>query len=110
VEEPFMEFRDYVRIMRAHWVGVLVLVAFGLVAATGYNLHAAKVYEASASGILGVPTSGGPDSSAGTSTLNDQYAKSRATSYVAVAKGLDIATAVQRELKVSTSPIPRTRC
>jgi capsular exopolysaccharide synthesis family protein len=99
-----MEFKDYVRIMRAHWVGVLVLVAFGLLAATGYNLHAAKVYEASASGILGVPASGSPDSSAGTSTLNDQYAKSRATSYVAVAKGLDVATAVQHELKVTTSP------
>jgi capsular exopolysaccharide synthesis family protein len=101
-----MEFKDYVRIMRAHWVGVVVLMALGVLAAVGYNLQAAKVYEASASGILGVPSSGSGDASsrAGTAALNDQYAKSRATSYVSVAKGLDIASAVQQQLGVTTSP------
>jgi capsular exopolysaccharide synthesis family protein len=98
-----MEFKDYVRIMRAHWVGVLVLVALGVLAAVGYNLQAAKVYEASANGFLGIPSSGkGAD--AGTANLNDQYAKSRVPSYIAVAKALDIATAVQKDLGVSTPP------
>jgi capsular exopolysaccharide synthesis family protein len=95
-----MEFKDYVRIMRAHWVGVLVLVVLGVLAAVGYNLQAAKVYEASATGFLG----SGTTKDAGTANLNDQYAKSRAASYVSIARGADIATAVQQELDVSTPP------
>jgi capsular exopolysaccharide synthesis family protein len=95
-----MEFKDYVRIMRAHWVGVLVLVALGVLAAVGYNLQAAKVYEASANGFLGSGKAG----NSGIANLNDQYAKSRVPSYVAIARGLDIATAVQGDLKVTTPP------
>ncbi|WP_191907844.1 polysaccharide biosynthesis tyrosine autokinase [Nocardioides cynanchi] len=98
-----MEFKDYVRIMRAHWVGVLVLVALGVLAATGYNLSAPKVYEASASGLLGAPSVGGQNSE-GTANLNDQYAKSRVISYLSISRGVDIATAVQKQLGVSTSP------
>jgi len=95
-----MEFKDYVRIMRAHWVGVLVLVALGVLAAAGYNLSASKVYEASASGFF----SSGKAANPGLASQADQYAKSRATSYVSIAKGLDIATAVQKDLGVTTSP------
>jgi capsular exopolysaccharide synthesis family protein len=95
-----MEFKDYVRILRAHWVGVLVLVALGVLAAAGYNLQAAKVYEASATGFF----NSGRTVNAGNATVNDQYAKSRATSYVSIAKSIDVATAVQQELHLTTPP------
>ena len=95
-----MEFKDYVRVIRAHWVGVVILVVLGVLAAVGYNLQAAKVYEADASGFF----SSGQSSNPGVASLADQYAKSRATSYVSIAKGLDIATAVQKDLGVTTSP------
>jgi capsular exopolysaccharide synthesis family protein len=81
-------------------VGVLVLVALGVIAAVGYNLSAAKVYEASATGFFSSGHNGNP----GLASQNDQYAKSRATSYVAIAKSLDIATAVRSDLGVTTSP------
>jgi capsular exopolysaccharide synthesis family protein len=95
-----MEFRDYVRLMLAHWVGVAVLVCLGVLAAVGYDVQADKVYEASASGFF----TSGATTNPGLATVNDQYAKSRATSYLSIAKGLDIATAVRSDLGVTTAP------
>jgi capsular exopolysaccharide synthesis family protein len=94
-----MEFKDYVRIMLAHWMGVLVLVMLGVLAAVGYNVTQPKVYEATASGFFNVPST---DSS--TAFVTDSYAKSRATSYVSIAKSTDVATAVQKDLGVTTTP------
>jgi len=99
-----MEFKDYVRVIRAHWVGVVILVVLGVLAAVGYNLQASKVYEASASGFFNSgPSVGDAASQSGNAIVDDQYAKSRATSYVSIARSLDIATAVQKALGVTTS-------
>ena len=47
-----MELSDYLRILRAHWVGVVVLAVVGVLAAFAYNQTQTQVYEASATGLV----------------------------------------------------------
>jgi len=88
-----MEFKDYVRIVLAHWVGVLVLVVAGVAGAAVYNLTQPRVYQASATGFV---TSGATENSSD-ATINDALAKSRVTSYVAVATSSRVAERVLKD-------------
>jgi capsular exopolysaccharide synthesis family protein len=96
-----MEFKDYVRIVLAHWVGVLVLAVAGVAAAGVYNLTQPKVYEATATGFV---TAGSPGDTTSETTLADQLAKSKVSSYVAVATSTKVANRVIAALDLSTSP------
>jgi capsular exopolysaccharide synthesis family protein len=94
-----MEFKDYVRIVVAHWVGVLVLVLVGLGGAAVYNLTQPEVYEASATGFFSTGVSSDP----GLASVSDSVAKSRATSYVSIAKSSTIANAVAKAMGLPSS-------
>ena len=85
-----MELSDYLRILRAHWVGVVVLAVVGVLAAFAYNQTQTQVYEASATGLV---TTGKTGNSSDAS-IGDNLAKSRVTSYVAIATSTDVAQAV----------------
>jgi capsular exopolysaccharide synthesis family protein len=85
-----MEFKDYVRIVLAHWLGVVVLAVVGVLAALGYNQTEPAVYQASATGLVTI----GKTSDSSEATIGDSLAKSRVTSYVAIATSTDVAQAV----------------
>lgn len=91
-----MELRDYLRILRAHWVGVLVITILTIGAAAAYTFTRVPVYAADANGFVSI---GGNENPA-LSTLNDQLAKSRATSYVDIAKSRATAQEVNRLLNL----------
>jgi capsular exopolysaccharide synthesis family protein len=95
-----MEFKDYVRIVLAHWVGVLVLAVAGVAAAGVYNLTQPKVYEATATGYV----TAGSSQNTSEATLADQLAKAKVTSYVAVATSTKVADRVISDLDLTTSP------
>jgi capsular exopolysaccharide synthesis family protein len=95
-----MELKDYVRILRAHWVGVLVIAVLGLVAAAGYNYTQPKVYQAQAEGLVGCGASSDP----GTASLCDSTAKSKATSYVDIATSTATAQRVVDALGLTVTP------
>jgi capsular exopolysaccharide synthesis family protein len=95
-----MEFKDYVRIVLAHWVGVLVLAVAGVVGAGLYNVTQPKVYEATATGYV----TAGSSQSTSDATLADQLAKAKVTSYVAVATSTKVADRVIANLHLTTSP------
>jgi capsular exopolysaccharide synthesis family protein len=94
-----MELKDYVRIVLAHWVGVLALTVVGVLGAFAYNATQPNVYQATASGYV---TAGGSDSTAD-ATLGDQLAKAKVTSYVAVATSTRVADHVIKALGLHTS-------
>ena len=81
-----MEFKDYVRMVLAHWVGVVVLIVLGVLAAVAYNQTQPAVYQATATGYVtvAVPNTPGSDPLSGAS-VGDTLAKSKVTSYVAIA-------------------------
>src|SRR5262249_19938434 len=101
----FMEFKDYVRIVLSHWVGVVLLCVFGVVAAAGYNATQPKVYQASASGLVATVD---PSDTGGQKMLDDQLAKSRAVSYVAIATSTDVADLALQDSTLEGTGLPQT--
>ncbi len=95
-----MEFKDYVRIVLAHWVGVLVLAVAGVAAAGVYNVTQPQVYEATATGYV----TAGSSQNTSEATLADQLAKAKVASYVAVATSTKVADRVIADLHLTTSP------
>jgi capsular exopolysaccharide synthesis family protein len=95
-----MELKDYLRILRAHWVGVLVLTVIGLGLATAYNLSQPKVYEATSTGYV----SSGDSSDPATASIADTLAKSRVKSYVDIATSTRAAQDVINSLGLDESP------
>jgi capsular exopolysaccharide synthesis family protein len=99
-----MEFKDYVRIVLSHWVGVLVLAILGLVAALGYNATQPKVYQASSTGLVTV----GRTADTSAATIGDQLAKNRVTSYVSIATSTEVADKVVASHDLDGTDLPQS--
>ncbi|MGN0064101.1 MAG: YveK family protein, partial [Nocardioides sp.] len=95
-----MELADYLRILRNHWMAVAVCVVVVAALAFGWSSLQPKVYEASSSGFV----TSGSGGDAGLANLNDTLSKSRAASYVALAKDRATASIVAEELGLEQSP------
>src|SRR5215218_6267112 len=95
-----MELKDYLRVLRAHWVGVLALALAGIAVASLYTVTQPKVYAANATGFV----STGANDNPALGSVADSLAKSRAKSYVDVAKGRATARAVIDELGIDARP------
>lgn len=95
-----MELADYLRILRNHWIAVTALVVLGAATAWGWSSVQPRVYAASSSGFV----TSGSGGDAGLDNLNDILSKSRAASYVVLAKDRDTASIVIDDLDLETSP------
>jgi capsular exopolysaccharide synthesis family protein len=95
-----VELNDYLRALRQHWVGAALIVLLATAAACGYSALQAKVYAATASGFVGTGVADQP----GLGSVNDQLARSRATSYVSIAEGRATAQGVIDDLGLDTTP------
>ena len=95
-----MELTDYLRIVRAYWRGMVVFVLLGTAAAAGLSLVQPRIYQADASGFV----SAGSSSSAGEASVGDMLAKSRAASYVDLARSRATAVTVIEELGLQAAP------
>ena len=91
---------NYWRIVRRHWLGVVAIVLATVAIAAAYTLTQPKVYSANANGFV----STGPADNPALSSVNDQLAKSRATSYVDIATSRATAQAVIEDLGLDASP------
>jgi capsular exopolysaccharide synthesis family protein len=99
-----MEFKDYVRIVLSHWVGVVVLAVVGVVGAFAYNATQPEVYQASSTGLLTV----GKTANSSEATIGDQFAKSRVTSYIAIATSTEVAHRVVSSHDLDGTGLPQT--
>ncbi|GAB3433744.1 polysaccharide biosynthesis tyrosine autokinase [Phycicoccus ginsengisoli] len=95
-----MELTDYLRVVRAYWRGVAVLVLLGIAAAAAVSLTTPKVYQADASGFV----SAGSATTTGEASVGDSLAKSRAASYVDLATSRATAQSVIDDLGLTASP------
>lgn len=95
-----MELSDYLRVLRAHWTGVVALILASIAAAAVFNLTQPKVYAANATGFV----SAGNDSNPALGSVADTLAKSRAKSYVDIAQSRATAQGVIDELGLKASP------
>ncbi|MGB4137001.1 MAG: polysaccharide biosynthesis tyrosine autokinase [Microbacterium sp.] len=95
-----MNIEDYWRVFRRHWIAILAAMGIMTLLSFGVSMLMPKVYTADASGFV-VSHS---DGSTGLASLGDSYAKSRAKSYVELAKNRSVAEAVIADLGLGTTP------
>lgn len=95
-----MELTDYLRILRAHWLGVLALTITTALAALAFSLAQPKVYAANANGFV----SSGLNDNPALASVSDSLAKSRAKSYVDIAKSRATAQTVIDDLGLEAGP------
>ncbi|WP_052336387.1 polysaccharide biosynthesis tyrosine autokinase [Nocardioides alkalitolerans] len=100
-----MSLSDYLRALRNHWVGAVVLTLVCLSGALAYSLSQPAVYAANANGFVTADTgSSEGGGGAGLGSVADSLAKSRAKSYVDVAQSRAVADRVIDELDLDVSP------
>ena len=99
-----MEFKDYVRIVLSHWVGVVLITVLGVLGAFAFNATQPEVYQASATGLLTV----GKTQGAADATIGDQLARNRVTSYVSVATTTEVADDVITSGALKGTDLPTT--
>jgi len=95
-----MELRDYLRLFRAHWVGMLVIVLVGVIVSFGWTLFQPKVYSADASAVV----QSKPTTDVGTAVAATTLATSRVKTYVDLGSSRAVAERVIAELKLDASP------
>jgi capsular exopolysaccharide synthesis family protein len=96
-----MELRDYLRILRAHWVGIVLLTLLGTAVAFGYSALQPRVYTAESTGYVATPGSG---SDVGASLVGNQLAQAKVKSFVAVGSWRAVAEYAIDELGLQSSP------
>ncbi len=96
-----MELRDYLRILRAHWVGILLLTVLGAALAFGWTAVQPRVYTASASGIVQATGSG---TDTGSALVGNQLAQSKVSSYVDIGGWRSVAEHAIDALGLDTTP------
>ena len=94
-----MELRDYLAILRRYWLTILLCVGLTTAAAAAYDLTRPKVYRAEAAGFV----SAGKANNAAEGSIGDTLAKSRAISYVDVAKSRGTADEAARIMDTGES-------
>lgn len=93
-----MELSDYLRVFRARWKAILVAILLGTVLAYGWTLTQPKVYTANASAMINAQFDNSVMAQAA-----DALAKSRAKSYLDIARSRTVATHVKEQLGLSDS-------
>lgn len=95
-----MEFEDYLRVFRAHWIVIVLMTLIGGALGYGYSLTQERVYTATASAIVTT----GVSSDLGSALVGQNYANARVKSYVDIANSRSVAEYVIDELGLDTSP------
>lgn len=95
-----MELRDYLNVLRAHWIGILVFTVLGIGVAGAYTATQPKVYAANANGLVFVGQSARDPA---TISVQDSLAKSKAASYVAIATSRAVADKAIADLGLDAS-------
>lgn len=94
-----MELTDYLRILRAHWLGILLIVVTCSGLAYGYTATQPKLYTATTSGFVLVP-SDNPN----TGYMNETWARSKVKSFVDIGSWRTVADFAIAELGLTSTP------
>ncbi|MGN6219624.1 MAG: polysaccharide biosynthesis tyrosine autokinase [Microbacterium sp.] len=98
-----MELRTYLRIVRSHWLGILLLTVLGVVVAFGWTLLQPRVYTADAGGyVAAVRGDGATD--AGSALVAENLAKAKVKSFLDLGTWRSVAENAIEELGIDASP------
>lgn len=95
-----MEVRDYLRIFRSYWAGLVAIFLLGVIVAAIWTFFQPRVYTAEASGY--VAAQGATD--LGTSMVGDQLAQAKVKSYLDIGTWRVVAEYAIEQLSLHTEP------
>ncbi|MDF2444635.1 MAG: tyrosine-protein kinase [Subtercola sp.] len=95
-----MLLQDYLRIVRSHWIALVLLTALGAGAAWGWTLLQPKVYQANSEGIVSLVS----DNTIGAALASNSLAIAEATTFVGIGQSRAVAQLVITELGLNTTP------
>ncbi|QCC76655.1 hypothetical protein E2C04_04495 [Nocardioides daphniae] len=96
-----MELKDYVRLLRNHWRGVLTIVVLCVALGALWTATRSPIYAANANGFVTTSTT---DENTSLASVNDSLAKSKATSFLQIARSRAVAERVIDDLGLTESP------
>ncbi|MGF3055964.1 polysaccharide biosynthesis tyrosine autokinase [Microbacterium sp. YY-01] len=96
-----MELREYLRVFRAHWLGMILITLAGIGLAFGWATIQPKVYAADASAVVQATRT---SDDLGSAMVGNQLASSRVKTYVVLGQSRSVAERVIEELGLDTSP------
>jgi len=96
-----MELRDYLRVLRAHWLGIALLLVLSVAVALGISFLQPRLYTAEASGFVRASAEVSATSGA---LAADQLARNRVTSFVDMGSWRSVAEYTIDELDLDTTP------
>lgn len=95
-----MDLRQYLRVFRSHWLGIVLITVAGIAVAFGWTLLQTKVYTADSTAIVQAQR-GSDDMS--TALSGNALATSRVSTYVVLGTSRSVADRVIEELGLDTS-------
>lgn len=95
-----MDVQDILRLVRRHWRLLALTTLLGIIASAVYTLQQPAVYSSSASGYVRAPMEG---DNPGLGSVSDNLAKSKAATYVIIARSSGTAQRVVDELGLDTT-------
>ncbi len=95
-----MELRDYLRLLRIHWLPLLLGLVLGSVLALGFSLLQPKVYTADSNALDTVTTPG----NTGPSISSESLARSKVNSFVEIGSWRSVAGEAATALGIDDSP------
>ncbi|OZB86645.1 MAG: hypothetical protein B7X41_13780, partial [Microbacterium sp. 14-71-5] len=99
-----MDLREYLRVFRAHWLGMVLITLLGVAVAFGWTLLQPKVYTADASAIVQANTAGDAgDSNLSSAMLGNSLTSGRVKTYVALGQSRAVADGVIKDLGLGVS-------
>lgn len=98
-----MELRNYLRILRAHWVGIVLFVVLGVAVAFVWSLVQPRVYTADASGYVAAIRAEGAND-AGSALVAENLAQAKVTSFLDLGTWRSVAEHAIDELGLTTAP------
>jgi capsular exopolysaccharide synthesis family protein len=99
-----MELRAYLRILRAHWLGIILLTLLGVAVAAGWTLLQPRVYTADAGGYVATVRTADSGDDSGSALVADNLAKSKVRSYLDLGTWRSVAERAIDDLGLQSSP------
>ncbi|WP_082008025.1 polysaccharide biosynthesis tyrosine autokinase [Microbacterium mangrovi] len=96
-----MELRDYLRLFRAHWLGMIIIVVATVLLAYCWTLLQPQVYSADSSAIVKAQPAG---NDIGSAVAGNSLASSQVKTFADLGSSRAVADRVIAELKLSTTP------
>ncbi|WP_353114305.1 polysaccharide biosynthesis tyrosine autokinase [Microbacterium sp.] len=99
-----MDLREYLRVFRAHWLGMVAITIAGVVVAFGWTLLQPKVFTADATAIVQTKSTAGSEPSLSDAMIGNSIATAKVKTYKDLGEMRSVAERVIKELGLNTSP------